>query len=613
MASALAPIVNAIVGFLPWIVYWALIGSVPFRVAVVVAVLISVVVTFRPRRKPPRHTGFEIGTAICLLVLLVVSFATDGSALQRWIQPITTGCLFLVAGVLQLMGRPFTLPYAQAAVDEKTRRLDGFVWINRMMSAVWCVTFAVMTLISAIPPLVQGSATSSSGGSLLSILCYWVLPFTLAGLTGVACGVFPGWFADRLKVAQTPVAVSPSPPPQQTLNGVKFADTTVHLQHPDPADRMRLGVADAAGTWWWSPWRPADDRSVDLLSELALARPEGVAEPDVFVPSPSREAAVVIADKGAARTTLPDPLAGLEVVEDRLPGGAHVRTLRPSAPTGAVVVLFPGSEGGVDSQTANAAWLATRGAIAVVCATTNEDADPAATPLETFCEATRFAAGLPGADARCVIGWSISKGSEGLLAAAGRWDLALAGLVLVSPSDRVWQAVGPDGPVNGLSSWSVDGEAVPCARVDGARLMPQLVSQAWHARGDQRTGRVRCLELRGAYDRRAEEGLIAVERVAAPVLTVAGSRDALWDSASMSQAIAVRRARTDDVHLTLDGAGHLITLGPGPVATRVGGIALGGEPVAAAIAREDFADAVTAFLGQCGLGLRQPHAMQPQR
>lgn len=613
MPAALAPIVNGILGFLPWIVYWSLIGSVPFRVAIVVAVAISLVVAFRPRRKPPRHTGFEVGTAICLLVLLVVSFATDGSVLQRWIQPVTTGCLFLVATVLQAVGRPFTLPYAQAAVDENTRRLDGFVWINKLMSAAWCVTFALMTVISAIPPIVQGAATASSGGSLLSILCYWVLPFTLAGLTGAACGIFPGWFTSRLKLAQTPVPVRSSPPPGGSLDGVRFEGAVAHLPAPGPSERLRVGALDATGVWWWSPWQPAGEGTVDLVAALGTARPDGVPQPDVFVPSPARQAVVVVDGRGTASTTLPDPLAGLSIDHDRLAGGQQLRILRPADPSGAAVVLFPGSEGGLDSQTANAAWLAARGITAVVCATTAEDAPPAAVPLETFRAAAQFAASVPGVDPQRLIGWSISKGSEGLLAAAARWDLGLAGLVLVSPSDRVWQAVGPDGPVPGLSSWSVEGTELPFARVDGGALMPQLVAQAWHARADQRSGRVRCLRLRPAYGLAGEHDAIAAERVGAPVLLVAGGQDALWPSPTMSQAIGVRRSRADDVLLTLEGSGHLISLGPGPVATRVGGIALGGEPAAAAADRERFAAAVDRFLSACGVAPAAPAALRPQR
>ena len=90
------------------------------------------------------------------------------------------------------------------------------------------------------------------------------------------------------------------------------------------------------------------------------------------------------------------------------------------------MVLFPGSEGGLDSQGANAALLASHGCLALVAATfSSEDApltDVPATlqrvPLERFGDAIRWLAGHERIDPARVSAMSISRGAEGLLAAA---------------------------------------------------------------------------------------------------------------------------------------------------------------------------------------------------
>ena len=54
-----------------------------------------------------------------------------------------------------------------------------------------------MTVISALPSLIEGPDSLNDQGNLLSVLCYWVLPYTLLAMAGVVSGVFPPWFEKR--------------------------------------------------------------------------------------------------------------------------------------------------------------------------------------------------------------------------------------------------------------------------------------------------------------------------------------------------------------------------------------------------------------------------------
>ena len=133
----------------------------------------------------------------------------------------------------------------------------------------------------------------------------------------------------------------------------------------------------------------------------------------------------------------------VDVQEVRAPGVIGRLFLPASAAPTPGVVLFPGSEGGLDSQSSNAALLASHGCAALVAATFAGDGPPydglpaqlERVPLERFTDAVRWLAGHEHVDAARVSAMAISRGSEGLLAAASRADdLPLQSIVAVSPS-----------------------------------------------------------------------------------------------------------------------------------------------------------------------------------
>ncbi len=180
-----------VLAFLPWVVYWVLVGNAPFRIAVCVpfAVAVGTQLLGRLHRAPWRT--LEVGSLAVFAVLVLAAFVVNDAVLERWLQPLSNAGLFLIALVGILVGRPFVREYAAEAVDEATAASDGFRTITRAMTWLWVVIFAGMTVSSLIPPLVDGAATIRDEGGTLSIVCYWVLPYALMGLGGLVCGVFP--------------------------------------------------------------------------------------------------------------------------------------------------------------------------------------------------------------------------------------------------------------------------------------------------------------------------------------------------------------------------------------------------------------------------------------
>lgn len=110
-----------------------------------------------------------------------------------------------------------------------------------------------------------------------------------------------------------------------------------------------------------------------------------------------------------------------------------------------------------------------------------------AIPLERLAAGVRALAARPEVDGARLGAMAISKGSEALLATAAAFpDLPLSALVLLSPSSVTWQAVGGDGAVPGVGSWTLAGEPLPFLAVHEEGLMPQFLRNAVFARAERR-------------------------------------------------------------------------------------------------------------------------------
>ena len=71
-------------------------------------------------------------------------------------------------------------------------------------------------------------------------------------------------------------------------------------------------------------------------------------------------------------------------------------------------------------------------------------------PLERFTDAVRWLAGHDHVDPTRVSAMAVSRGSEGLLAAASRVpDLPVRSIVAVSPSSATWVGLGEQGSLQG--------------------------------------------------------------------------------------------------------------------------------------------------------------------
>jgi hypothetical protein len=175
-----------LVGFAPWIVYWVLIGNVPFKAAVLVALAIAVAVFVIGRATGKPGGTLEIGAVATFLVLTVLTFTLSDSFMQGWIQPLSNAGIFLVALISLLSGKPFVREFAAAEQPADVAKTELFGRIVTVLTWIWIGAFAGMTVSSAIPPIVQGDATILDTKTPLSFVCYWVIPFSLLGVAALA-------------------------------------------------------------------------------------------------------------------------------------------------------------------------------------------------------------------------------------------------------------------------------------------------------------------------------------------------------------------------------------------------------------------------------------------
>ena len=178
-------------GFAPWVVYWVLVGNVPFLAAALAALVVAVAAfAVGAARHAPGRT-LEVGAVATFGVLTVVTLVFSQEFMERWLQPLSTAGIFLVALAGVLTGRPFIREFAAAGQPKDIIGSDLFAGITTRLTWIWVVVFGLMTVSSSIPPIVQGDATILDTRSPLSYVFYWLVPFTLLAIGALVSRLLP--------------------------------------------------------------------------------------------------------------------------------------------------------------------------------------------------------------------------------------------------------------------------------------------------------------------------------------------------------------------------------------------------------------------------------------
>ena len=367
------------------------------------------------------------------------------------------------------------------------------------------------------------------------------------------------------------IRVSGAPPSEPVTITTRVTDAAGHRW-----EARCVFSADAAGTVDLARDAPVSGTyegrdPAGLLWSMRFAS-EDVAP--VKFAAPADQVAVSIsatATNGEAGATMVRRWSAPGVSRSELQGDGFVGILfRPAEPGPRPAVALIGGTTGAAAMEPGAASLASRGYAAMVIGYIGLAGLPATLceiPVEVLAAGVRRLAALPDVDPARLAVLGASVGTEGMLTAlAGIPDLPVRAAVAVAPSSVIWQALAEGRPPQ-KPSWTFAGAPLPYLRVHGERLLPELikVKLLMHL---SRHPRPRALHLRAAYaaaladEQAAERAAIPVERIAAPLLLIAGADDQMWPAAAMAEAIVRRRQRAEyageDRAVTFPEAGHFL-------------------------------------------------------
>ncbi|MBN2255579.1 MAG: hypothetical protein JW736_07720 [Deltaproteobacteria bacterium] len=133
--------------FLPWIAYWVMSGRDNHQTAAVAATVIVIFLNVRDIKRRSIKI-LDLGTLIFFILLTAISFSSEAEWVDHYSACLSDGAMFLISLISLVIGKPFTIQYAREQVDPKFWDTPGFYATNRTISMVWCVSFALNTVLT---------------------------------------------------------------------------------------------------------------------------------------------------------------------------------------------------------------------------------------------------------------------------------------------------------------------------------------------------------------------------------------------------------------------------------------------------------------------------------
>lgn len=157
------------IGFIPWIIYWALSGPGLWNIAILGALLAAAgIVAFRYVRSRAFKT-MELTSvaffAVHALVTLVI-----GSPILKTYSPVASNLMLAAMAIGTLAAKnPFTYQYAKESWDKSYWNDPAFININMLITSIWAGIFVINTLLGALAAFVF-SAQSPVAWLLLTVI-----------------------------------------------------------------------------------------------------------------------------------------------------------------------------------------------------------------------------------------------------------------------------------------------------------------------------------------------------------------------------------------------------------------------------------------------------------
>jgi intracellular septation protein A len=188
---------KSFLGFVPWIIFWVVCGPSTWEYAAGGALLAAVILLI-PSRERGRIKLLDIVSVVFFAALTIAGLVLDHSRLlwlEEYAQAIASGVLAVVVlGSLAFV--PFTEQYAREQVPQRLWSTPRFKHINRMLTLVWGLMFAVCAVLGAV-------AQPDHGGSAW---LNWIIPIALL----VGAFKFTAWYPEHVKAGARTTGPRPS-------------------------------------------------------------------------------------------------------------------------------------------------------------------------------------------------------------------------------------------------------------------------------------------------------------------------------------------------------------------------------------------------------------------
>jgi len=163
---------NIYVAFVPWVLFSVITQHDEVRAAAIVALAAAMAISL-PGLLSGRPKMLELGAVAAFVGFVVVALAADPATrdwLARYARGISAALLSLIA-FGSLLRTPFTEQYARESVPREYWGSQEFRRINRQLTAMWGVVFALM-----VPShVVAGIIDTHRGNTIFN----WVIPIAL--------------------------------------------------------------------------------------------------------------------------------------------------------------------------------------------------------------------------------------------------------------------------------------------------------------------------------------------------------------------------------------------------------------------------------------------------
>jgi hypothetical protein len=171
-AEAAGPGSGIYLAFIPWVVFTLVAQHSTLKLAALGALLASGLIAARSVRAGSAKV-LELGAVVAFVAFTVVAFKADpatASFVDRYARAIAAGLLATIAfGSLLVV--PFTEQYARESVPRRLWSSPQFKRINRQLTTMWGLVFAVM-----VPSHVIAGALDTHRANLIF---NWAIPIVL--------------------------------------------------------------------------------------------------------------------------------------------------------------------------------------------------------------------------------------------------------------------------------------------------------------------------------------------------------------------------------------------------------------------------------------------------